>query len=327
MKLGELSSVVTCSGSDASGGDGDLDSIRNPYSPVWAPAASSIGVSKPPGAMSARAILYTNLATVHLLRGDRKQATQYVEQALSLQPDSRQALLCLVYLELQSGEDPCLNLCLLHSAPRTQYSAPAFISVPLAPCLHPCHLPPAFTPAPCHHPCPLPSPLPPAPYLHPLPPAFTFAACPLPLLHTQPPYSIPSPPQGTPRGQSTSSRSNAIPQDRLRPRSTSSRSNAIPTYSRRLSHAGVDTLLCMCRPPSPLAIDAVASSSRVAQGRLLPAGRHKCPTETFKRTPPGHAGGCASNWPIPFHSGITPSLSPCGVIDLPRQPAPFDGPS
>lgn len=65
MQLGELSSVASCSGGDASASDGDLDSIRNPYSPVWSPTA---GTSKPPGAIAARAILYTNLATVHVLQ-------------------------------------------------------------------------------------------------------------------------------------------------------------------------------------------------------------------------------------------------------------------
>jgi len=32
-----------------------------------------------------------------------EQAMQYVQQALSMQPNSQQALVCLVYLELRSG--------------------------------------------------------------------------------------------------------------------------------------------------------------------------------------------------------------------------------
>ena len=105
MQLGEICSVVGFSG-EATPADGELDPIRNPYSPVWSappPGTQQQPATKPPGAVASRAILYANLATVHVLRQDTQQATQYVQQALTIQPDSRQALLCLVYLEIQSG--------------------------------------------------------------------------------------------------------------------------------------------------------------------------------------------------------------------------------
>lgn len=105
MQLGEILSVATCSG-EAAPADGELESIRNPYSAVWsapAPGSQQQPATKPPGAVASRAILYANLATVHLLRQDTQQAMQYVQQALAIQPDSRQALLCLVYLELAAG--------------------------------------------------------------------------------------------------------------------------------------------------------------------------------------------------------------------------------
>jgi len=60
---------------------------------------------------AARATLYTNLAVVHILQGGVKQAESYVQQALTLQPDCRQTILCAVYLEIHAGRmDGALDL-------------------------------------------------------------------------------------------------------------------------------------------------------------------------------------------------------------------------
>jgi len=95
-----ISSVASWSGSEtAPAADGEgLDSVRNPYSSM---AQQSVGGTGREG--SERATLYTNLAVVHVLRGDAPQATGYVRRALEEQPSCRQALLCCVYLELQAG--------------------------------------------------------------------------------------------------------------------------------------------------------------------------------------------------------------------------------
>lgn len=105
LQLGELSSVASCTG-DAAASDSDLEPVRNPYSPVWSPpptGAQQQPASKPPEAVAARAVLYANMAAVYALRDDIKSAMQHVQQALAIQPDSRQALVCLVYLELHQG--------------------------------------------------------------------------------------------------------------------------------------------------------------------------------------------------------------------------------
>ena len=47
--------------------------------------------------------MHTNMATVYILQGDLKQASHCALKALELQPDSRNALLCLVYLEIRAG--------------------------------------------------------------------------------------------------------------------------------------------------------------------------------------------------------------------------------
>lgn len=101
LELNEpLSSVASWSGSDtAPAADGEgLDSVRNPYSSMAQHSAGGAGREG-----SERATLYTNLAVVHVLRGDAPQATGYVRRALEEQPSCRQALLCCVYLELQAG--------------------------------------------------------------------------------------------------------------------------------------------------------------------------------------------------------------------------------
>mmetsp|Transcript_776 Transcript_776/g.2090 ORF Transcript_776/g.2090 Transcript_776/m.2090 type:complete len:621 (+) Transcript_776:337-2199(+) len=103
-----LTPVASCTGAEpppAADGEG-LDCVRNPYSTV----------SAQPG--SARATLYTNLAVVHILRSDTKQAAIYVQQALSHQPDLRQALLCCAWLELHAGRtDKALELLKKHRPP------------------------------------------------------------------------------------------------------------------------------------------------------------------------------------------------------------------
>jgi len=98
LELNEpLVPVASCTGAEPPPSDGEgVDCVRNPYSQVGNGGA---------GAGAARATLYANLAVVHILRGDVEQATSYVQQALTQQPDSRQALLCCVYLELRAGRN------------------------------------------------------------------------------------------------------------------------------------------------------------------------------------------------------------------------------
>ena len=112
LELGEpLVAVTSCTGADsppAADGEG-LDCVRNPYSPIGSLA----------GAGASRATLYTNLAVVHILRGNTKEATQYVHQALSQQPDCRQALLCYIYLEIAAGRaESALELLKRHRSPK-----------------------------------------------------------------------------------------------------------------------------------------------------------------------------------------------------------------
>ena len=52
---------------------------------------------------AARAMLHANLATVHIMQGDLKQASRCALKALELQPANRNALLCSVYLEVRAG--------------------------------------------------------------------------------------------------------------------------------------------------------------------------------------------------------------------------------
>mmetsp|Transcript_147 Transcript_147/g.327 ORF Transcript_147/g.327 Transcript_147/m.327 type:complete len:697 (-) Transcript_147:137-2227(-) len=76
--------------------EGEVACVRNPYSTIPQTAHAA-------GQAVARAVLHTNLATVHIMSGDLKQASQCAQKALELQPNSRNALLCLVYLEIRSG--------------------------------------------------------------------------------------------------------------------------------------------------------------------------------------------------------------------------------
>ena len=103
LELGEpLAPVASSTGVEApAAADGEasgVDCIRNPYSPFSPSLAGTNG-----GAGPARATLYTNLAVVHVLQGDTKGAEDYVHQALSQQPDNRQAMLCCAYIELSAG--------------------------------------------------------------------------------------------------------------------------------------------------------------------------------------------------------------------------------
>ena len=70
--------------------------MRNPYSAVPQTAHAA-------GQAVARSMLHTSLATGHILSGDLKQASQCAQKALELQPSSRNALICLVYLEIRGG--------------------------------------------------------------------------------------------------------------------------------------------------------------------------------------------------------------------------------
>ena len=93
-----LSPVVSPTGIDAAAADEVVESVRNPYSPIAAPPPSG------PARDAGRAALYTNLAVVSVLQGDGAQAEGYVAQALAQQPDSHQATLCAVYLQLRNGQ-------------------------------------------------------------------------------------------------------------------------------------------------------------------------------------------------------------------------------
>jgi Tfp pilus assembly protein PilF len=73
----------------------DVEPVRNPY---YERATPSLGSGKSPAAS-----LYSNLASVHVLRGDMEQAHAFVNQALSLDPTCRTALTALVYLNLREG--------------------------------------------------------------------------------------------------------------------------------------------------------------------------------------------------------------------------------
>ena len=71
------------------------------------------------------AVLHANLATVHIVQGDLAQASQCAHKALELQPDSRNALLCLVYLEIRAGNlDAAREILTKHVVP-SQPLAPA----------------------------------------------------------------------------------------------------------------------------------------------------------------------------------------------------------
>ena len=92
--------VASSTGAEPATAEGEsLDFVRNPYSPIGGGAAGAGGG----GAGGGRAALYTNLAVVHALQGNCKQAEEYVAQALTQQSDCRQALLCSCYLELRNG--------------------------------------------------------------------------------------------------------------------------------------------------------------------------------------------------------------------------------
>ena len=76
--------------------EGEVACVRNPYSAIPQTAHAA-------GQAVARSMLHTNLATVHIISGDLKQASQCAQKALELQPNSRTALMCLVYLEIRGG--------------------------------------------------------------------------------------------------------------------------------------------------------------------------------------------------------------------------------
>jgi len=106
LELGEpLAPVVSPTGVEPSAADGEgMLCVRNPYSPVQAPAGAGGAAGGAAGAGgTARAVLYTNLAVVHVLQRDTRQARAYVTKALEASADCQRALLCLVYLELEEG--------------------------------------------------------------------------------------------------------------------------------------------------------------------------------------------------------------------------------
>lgn len=96
LSFGDTLIGIVSNGAEGSAAEGEIDSVRNPYCSLMSDLQAM-------GTPSARSVLYSNLATVYILQGDLKQAQQYVHQALSLQPKSQKATLCLVYLELRNG--------------------------------------------------------------------------------------------------------------------------------------------------------------------------------------------------------------------------------
>ena len=114
MELGDpLAPVATSTGAEPAGPDaeGGLDCVRNPYSPFGPLPSATSGGGSAAGAEGGaggpagggRVALYTNLAVVHCLQNNLQQAEGYLQQALSLDPGSHQALLCSVYIELRGG--------------------------------------------------------------------------------------------------------------------------------------------------------------------------------------------------------------------------------
>ena len=96
LQLGEaLAEVLAYQGGDANGSEGDVESVSNLYG-----APDSLHAAGSPGA---RAVLFTNLATVHILQGQYETAEECTQRALTMRPDSRPAQLCRAYLELAKG--------------------------------------------------------------------------------------------------------------------------------------------------------------------------------------------------------------------------------
>ena len=104
--------VVSCTGADLppppegnpDGGVAAHDCVRNPYSPLQ-PGGKAASKKYTAVGSASKAMLYTNLAVVSILRGESDAAPGYVAQALEAQPDQRQALLCSIYLELKAGHN------------------------------------------------------------------------------------------------------------------------------------------------------------------------------------------------------------------------------
>lgn len=92
LQLGEVAPPE----SPPSPAEGEVVCVRNPYSAIPQTAHAA-------GQAVARSMLHTNLATVHIMSGDLKQASQCAQKALELQPNSRTALMCRVYLEIRGG--------------------------------------------------------------------------------------------------------------------------------------------------------------------------------------------------------------------------------
>lgn len=92
LQLGEVAPPE----SPPSPAEGEVVCVRNPYSAIPQTAHAA-------GQAVARSMLHTNLATVHVMSGDLKQASQCAQKALELQPNSRTALMCRVYLEIRGG--------------------------------------------------------------------------------------------------------------------------------------------------------------------------------------------------------------------------------
>jgi len=74
----------------------------NPYSPF---------ATHPPFSSEARAALYVNISTLHILQSDFPQAQHALQQALTISPTYAPAILNLVYIELKKGnKDTALQL-------------------------------------------------------------------------------------------------------------------------------------------------------------------------------------------------------------------------
>ena len=118
FRLGALGDAAQPPESPPAAEGDSVAALRNPYSPVPQSAQAASHAA-------ARAVLHANLATVHIVQGDLAQASQCAHKALELQPDSRNALLCLVYLEIRAGNlDAAREILTKHVVP-SQPLAPA----------------------------------------------------------------------------------------------------------------------------------------------------------------------------------------------------------
>lgn len=116
LELGDTLIGTFSNGAEGSTAEGEVASAHNPY--------CALAPGQEVGTPAARSVLYSNLATVYVLKGELKQAQAYVHQALTLQPKNQMAMLCLIYLELRAGNtDAALDILKRQRLPPLQSDA------------------------------------------------------------------------------------------------------------------------------------------------------------------------------------------------------------